>query len=750
MYRPFLNVVSKSWKTPTGSTFNSPLDISGHDSLAEDMTSGAQHPHSASSPLRDWNDGDRHHTNYTHHEDYSRGSTSSYRGEKGSNEKSFLQKLSGEELNDLLAASHTTISGPPVEYLSPIRTSNTSGRRTHDQQYTRGVSGRRHFGDDTTRRGVSDREEHHERVRPTSPRYWDRLHPRTASSAHSNSHTHHTHPDSLSPVTSPRGLNASPRGGSSRKHYSAVDAANDASVVSEGSFADDTLSLRTKLQRSRSELDRANELLAEVRKREEEGRVEVQSLKTEVEELRTQLEEQAPFEDEVSQREAMRQIFELRHRYEGEKEERERLEEEVALLNQSLSTRVDSSSTTVRAAKKESAEMRQQLPSLEAENAVLKDRLENQTKKLQTAQRNSQLAGDRQMSMKHVVESLLASKESADVTDRLSGKFWDHFGSVDVLNASEPPGDYPVSEDLVLQVTVRDMRHLKSFVAQKEKEAEELKTQLEDALESNIDIRNRQKEKTAKLVRQVEQHQTQLVGALRRVEWLMTEKKKLEATMEEKDKYTSRVEQKLIELNDALVEEKHSRNRDRLLQATTSSKAKKKHTKSPSSHLQLLKGKKKAGGLLTSGSIPVRDNNSTKVTRGSGGRGSFAPVRDKSPSSRSRQQRTRGNSNGLSRREESERVSKCDAGQEHKQNTVRSQDEAEDDEQPTSSRRYEDDGDGNEVDDHHDLTTMSVPVTMNERERAFFDGVQQNLSDSVRSQVVPEKSRRRVRLVDPQ
>eukprot|EP00941_MAST-03F_sp_MAST-3F-sp1_P002670 g2670.t1 len=124
-------------------------------------------------------------------------------------------------------------------------------------------------------------------------------------------------------------------------------------------------------------------------------------------------------------------------------------------------------------------------------------------------------------------------------------RFWERLATPELLAASEPPKGFRPPEF----VTETDVRRLRTKLKTSEAEGREQLKLIDRLRRNNSDLREAMLKRYNDQRILIRRQETQLMGAVRRIHYLLAEQKKLQERLEKKDHYTFRVEQKLLAQN---------------------------------------------------------------------------------------------------------------------------------------------------------------------------------------------------------
>ena len=157
-------------------------------------------------------------------------------------------------------------------------------------------------------------------------------------------------------------------------------------------------------------------------------------------------------------------------------------------------------------------------------------------------------------SLEHTVEMLRVLCEEGfgrnDEAERLSAakvEFWDAIATKEVLAKSKPPADFPIPRAKL--VSNEDFMAMRLRLQQVEKELKE-QTRRNSALEAqNMEVSTSQRVSEREAARAIAKQQSQLVGAVRRIHWLVEEQKAEQAKAKKLDRYVIKLENQLLRQN---------------------------------------------------------------------------------------------------------------------------------------------------------------------------------------------------------
>eukprot|EP00698_Gefionella_okellyi_P001282 TRINITY_DN1120_c0_g2_i1.p1 TRINITY_DN1120_c0_g2~~TRINITY_DN1120_c0_g2_i1.p1 ORF type:complete len:442 (+),score=126.18 TRINITY_DN1120_c0_g2_i1:1926-3251(+) len=127
-------------------------------------------------------------------------------------------------------------------------------------------------------------------------------------------------------------------------------------------------------------------------------------------------------------------------------------------------------------------------------------------------------------------------------------KFWDQIATPEVLAASQPPADFPLemATDLSTELTKSKAR-----VQQQTAKIKNLTAQLA-RLETDFSELKAKRSVNKDVRIQLRKQQTQLMGSVRRIKWLVGQQKQMHSQVTDKDQYISKLEAQLLSLTEKL------------------------------------------------------------------------------------------------------------------------------------------------------------------------------------------------------
>ena len=150
-----------------------------------------------------------------------------------------------------------------------------------------------------------------------------------------------------------------------------------------------------------------------------------------------------------------------------------------------------------------------------------------------------------------------ASKEEA---------FWSRVATEELLDASEVPAAFPTDPLKQRQIAwnSEEFSKVEAQLARARREAQDLQNRLQSERDKNTKLHSQRTGEIKALRRRVAKQHNRLVGAVRRVKYLVELRKGWEATRREKDQYIAQLEAKLLELSGLGARGRHAAQRKAL------------------------------------------------------------------------------------------------------------------------------------------------------------------------------------------
>jgi len=120
-----------------------------------------------------------------------------------------------------------------------------------------------------------------------------------------------------------------------------------------------------------------------------------------------------------------------------------------------------------------------------------------------------------------------------------------------LLKLSEPPSNFkmPIGANIEETPSLSEVRALKARFRQTKEENEKLRSKLEKSSQEKFAASQQRKENVQRTEQKLANKHTQLLGAVRRVHYLLEQNKHLQSEISKRDDYIAKIEQKLLEMS---------------------------------------------------------------------------------------------------------------------------------------------------------------------------------------------------------
>lgn len=187
----------------------------------------------------------------------------------------------------------------------------------------------------------------------------------------------------------------------------------------------------------------------------------------------------------------------------------------------------------------------------QGERDSLQAKLESEVRRRQQAEERATRQSEETNRARELLGTQLLHTEAEEREKAHEKDFWEKIATQSLLDKSLPPDDFKSVPLRVHPVYSQEIDHLRATLKKSENDLASHKSQMEALLKERTRLKTTHVERFNELHALLSAKRKQLVGAVRRIDYLVKELKSKSKESSDKDRYILRLEKKLIEMSRA-------------------------------------------------------------------------------------------------------------------------------------------------------------------------------------------------------